>query len=277
MRRCRPECPIKKHRTNEWRILARLTSLAAAILFSAFALAWLGHRLEIISAAGSVLLTAASLLISFYVYLRHHFRWPPVPHGSLTASDVHSAIYFVPTCLLSWTSLLAAALNGWELWIAAVSATSIHLMYTFGIFLRLPCVASEVAQSLDPSAQLSQEQRQLIRERLDHDLYCGSKKEGYREKRRRADAHRYRQRAAGRRRAGQSPLVQTARAWAQQRALEYSDTSMWLSASLASAGLFTALGSIAAPAPMAALFMISPFILIPAATTIRKRIRSQSS
>lgn len=272
---CLPDCPVgvqqAKYRSYFLKtIVGTITLVHAGIAVVDFA-----AELRVIDRRSALLLMLAFLATGTYLYVRRGMRNVPAPAWrSLSSSDFNSALYFVPACTLSWSALLGPVATGWRTMVAVVVATLLHIVLIYDIILRLPHLATRIVPSLE-GKPLSPRDRQLEYDYRRHAVLCRGKGSP----RRRARA---RSAAVARRRArsndcrGRHVLTTRGRRLCLQLVQSYSDVSAWLSAALASAGLFPSLVVVVGPGPASTLFLLSPFFMIPIISAVKDRLRPRA-
>jgi hypothetical protein len=233
---------------------------------------------DLIAHADALSVVLLAFATGGFIYLRAGLRnLPRAKWRDFSTADLIAVIFFVPPCAISWVGLLSGWGVSYPWYLTAGLCVILHISYIQEVFLRIPAGIERLRElifivHLDERA-LKQEY-DLRRHRAGL-CECYSFPRG-RESSRKRRGKRYRtmvQSAAVRRRhrrmrGSAGPIEPFFRSVLNI----YSDSSSWLAATLASAGLFASLPAVSSPGLAAALFLLSPFFLIPVAHYLRRRM-----
>lgn len=260
--RCVPDCPVGIRTAATVARLVTGTVLVVVVGCGGFSIAWMAWRCRLLSEPSAALLTLATMLVGAYLCGR---RWmhglPETDWRSLGPGDLLSAVLFVPACALAWYALLAPAVEARFLGVVTITATLLHVIGLYGAILRLPHAAASLLGPLKRRLCTAELRKEYESRR--HAVICLERRGA-----RRSAAVR---RAALARRSP-SPEMLTIRAALRWTVESYSNTSLWLSAVLASAGLFPAMAAAAPPVISSALFVCAPLGLVPFFAAFHRRV-----
>jgi hypothetical protein len=258
-------CPIGSQNADALRRLIRSVVASMLPILITIGTLLVCIRMGVIARTDALVVALLALATGGFIYLRAGLRnLPRANWRDFSAADLIAVIFFVPPCAISWVGILSGSGVSYPWYVTAGLCAILHVAYIQEVFLRIPAGAKRLREMIFAVKLAEDELKQEYNLRR-HRVRCKRRNsKRYRSMMRRAAVQRRRRRRDGS--AGRLELFFRCVFDA------YSDASAWLAATLASAGLFAALPPVLSPGLTAALFVLSPFFLIPGAHYICKRL-----
>lgn len=260
-------CSIGRYNRENLLQLARFFLQAIALLLATAGLAAIAVRFNIVPpAVGAVLISALGATLTFAALLKSplgsdtSFAW-----AALTTGDWISVAFFPVSVLIGWSEFWGDLPRNWA--IAYTIGSSIaHIIAFWFLMLTVMRTARSVRASFGKLGHgASADDLAERRTYAWHMRNCVSRKAAARHAIRMAPT------AIRRRRQRNSWRRHSILTWADAVADSYEDSSSWMSAALASGGLFTWAIKTLSPGPITALIFFVPFALIPVVYLVRRR------
>lgn len=260
-------CSIGRYNRDSLLRLARFFLQAIALLLATTGLTAIAIRFNIVHPiVGAILISALGTALTFAALLRSplgskvNFSW-----SALSTGDWISVTFFPLSVLIGWSDFWGDLPGNW-----AIAYTIISSILHTTAFWFLMLVVMRTARSFRVSFGklghgASPDDLTKRRTYAWHMRKCVSNKVAARHAMRMAPT------AIRRRRQRNSQQRKSILAWADAVADSYEDSSSWMSAALASGGLFTWAVQTLPPGPVTALIFFIPFVLIPVVYLVRHR------
>jgi hypothetical protein len=233
----------------------------------------------VIARADALSLVLLAFAAGGFIYLRAGLRnLPRARWRDFSTADLIAVIFFVPPCAISWVGILGGSGVSYPWYLIAGLCVVLHVSYVQEVFLRIPAGVERLRELIfaEELTEDALKQEYDLRRHRAGLCECHGYPRRQRYSRKRKSGKRYksvaRSAAVRRRRRRLSESAGPIESFFRSVLDAYSDSSTWLAATLASAGLFASLPSVSSPELAAALFVLSPFFLIPGVHYLRKRV-----